>query len=388
MIQSETQPVLNTSILNGLRGLAALYVLIGHARWLLWEGFSEGYKHHLGDYNLFNTCLVYLLSIFSKGHIAVMLFFVLSGFVIHYSTIKKGQRKLNLKEYFTRRFLRIYPPLLFCMVLTLLLDLCGKYIFGYSIYFHNTPILTINQSIEGHLSWQTAIGNLLMLQSVYTHVWGSNGPLWSLMYEWWFYMLYPVMFIIYSKNRLLLYLCVSLLFVAASTGVLENKLASTIFNYLLCWSLGAFLADVLLKRLNLLWLAVPLGICIIEFFAGHYYPSIYMTAIYDTLTGFIFVALIFLLLKAKSLLFTHRVLTSFDVLGDYSYTLYVIHVPILVLINGIVLNYTGNLMPANFTIMFLSIVLVLFIAYYAHFLTEIPFRKKLKPVVTPLQQTI
>src|SRR5665213_1414486 len=30
--------------LDGLRGLAALYVMVGHARWLLWEGYREGFR--------------------------------------------------------------------------------------------------------------------------------------------------------------------------------------------------------------------------------------------------------------------------------------------------------------------------------------------------------
>ena len=31
--------------LDGLRGLAAFYVLVGHARWLLWEGDTQYAAH-------------------------------------------------------------------------------------------------------------------------------------------------------------------------------------------------------------------------------------------------------------------------------------------------------------------------------------------------------
>jgi len=374
LIQSpvKTKAPINTSILNGIRGLAALYVLIGHARWLLWEGYREGYLLHPQSYNQASKILVSLLAFFGKGHVAVILFFVLSGFVIHYSIIKREKNKLDILDYFKRRFLRIYPPLLFCMLLTLVLDLTGKYIYGYSIYFQSTPVPLINENIISNLNWITAIGNLLMVQGIYTHVWGTNGPLWSLMYEWWFYMLYPCIFYLYKKNRYLSYSVVWLLFIIASNGLFDNKLASAVFNYLLCWSLGALLADVLLERISLHWFIVPLVICLIELCIKGDSP-----VIIDTLTGFVFTALLFALLKFKVLFSLHRVFDWFNLLGDYSYTLYVIHLPILVMINGIVLNLTENKMPQNFYIMFISIAFVLGIAYAIHFFTEIPFRRKI-----------
>jgi len=374
LIQSpvKTKAPINTSILNGIRGLAALYVLIGHARWLLWEGYIEGYLLHPQSYNQASKILVSLLAFFGKGHVAVILFFVLSGFVIHYSIIKREKNKLDILDYFKRRFLRIYPPLLFCMLLTLVLDLTGKYIYGYSIYFQSTPVPLINENIISNLNWITAIGNLLMVQGIYTHVWGTNGPLWSLMYEWWFYMLYPCIFYLYKKNRYLSYAVVWLLFIIASNGLFDNKLASAVFNYLLCWSLGALLADVLLERISLHWFIVPLVICLIELCIKGDSP-----VIIDTLTGFVFTALLFALLKFKALFSLHRVFDWFNLLGDYSYTLYVIHLPILVMINGIVLNLTGNKMPQNFYIMFISIAFVLAVAYLVHFFTEIPFRRKI-----------
>ena len=40
--------------------------------------------------------------------------------------------------------------------------------------------------------WKTFIGNLAFLMKTYVPVWGSNDALWSLKFEWWFYMLYPL----------------------------------------------------------------------------------------------------------------------------------------------------------------------------------------------------
>jgi peptidoglycan/LPS O-acetylase OafA/YrhL len=69
--------------LESLRGLAALYVVIHHARWFLWEGYSKGYLKHPEAFNYFNKALMYFFSLFVYGHEMVVFFFVLSGFVIH-----------------------------------------------------------------------------------------------------------------------------------------------------------------------------------------------------------------------------------------------------------------------------------------------------------------
>jgi len=105
--------------LDGLRGLAALFVMIGHARLLVWEGFSEGYELHPESYNAFNKMLVYFFSLFATkyGHQAVLFFFVLSGFVIHLKYAARltadPNHKFDHLNYFTRRIRRIYPPLIF-----------------------------------------------------------------------------------------------------------------------------------------------------------------------------------------------------------------------------------------------------------------------------------
>ena len=75
--------------LDGFRGLAAFYVMVGHARWLLWEGYSQGFQKHPESYTAINKALMYFFSLFKYGHEAVLFFFVLSGFVIHLRYAKR-----------------------------------------------------------------------------------------------------------------------------------------------------------------------------------------------------------------------------------------------------------------------------------------------------------
>ena len=76
-------PLVNTRFLDGLRGLAAIHVMIGHARVYLHEGYRRGFLLHPDAYSVLEKLLFYVISAFRYGHAAVIFFFVLSGFVIH-----------------------------------------------------------------------------------------------------------------------------------------------------------------------------------------------------------------------------------------------------------------------------------------------------------------
>ena len=90
--------------LDALRGLAALVVVLMHFHDLL---FGKERRMHLSHVKL---ALLYLASPFRSGESAVALFFVLSGFVLALP-ILKGKRTSYL-TYAVRRIIRIYLPYL------------------------------------------------------------------------------------------------------------------------------------------------------------------------------------------------------------------------------------------------------------------------------------
>lgn len=113
------------------------------------------------------------------GHSAVIIFFVLSGFVIAYVT---GTKESGAKDYAASRMARIYSVALPAILLTVLVDGVGERL-DPSLYEGNTT----------HDWWL-----LRVLSSTFfmNEFWGvsiqtfSNVPYWSLSYEVWYYILF------------------------------------------------------------------------------------------------------------------------------------------------------------------------------------------------------
>lgn len=198
--------------LEALRGVAALYVFAGHviiAR--------LGVQHGL------------LSFVFRFGQEAVMLFFLLSGFVIFYS-FSTGKDQ-TFKGYFRRRWLRIYPIFIFALFVTWILS----------------GIRT------GESTWLSLIGNLFMLQDfsfgkpgVWVDTFCGNSPLWSLSYEWWFYMMfYPLFTYIGPRKRR--WVAIAIATAGLSVGLaLPNQIARFALYFVIWWS-GAEMARTYLS---------------------------------------------------------------------------------------------------------------------------------------------
>ena len=370
---------INLKILDGFRGMAALYVMIGHARWLLWEGFSEGYVNHPDTYSSFEKMFVYFFSLFRYGHQAVLFFFVLSGFVIHlrYSKLlmSGNYKSFDVRDYFKRRIRRIYPPFLFILGFTLILDGLGHYL-GFSIYYHTTPNRLINSTIPFDHSFVNFVGNLIFLQNERITVWGSDTPLWSLKYEWWFYVIYPLMLLVNKRNILTSLIFVFLLFfLTLFIHVSSGSFFINVLQYFLSWWMGVVLADMYTRRVkaNFSWFA-PLVLMIPVLIRYELRLPAFVPA--DTLwaTGFFGLISLVFYLQQKGMGF--KIITKLKWLGDCSYTLYIVHFPILVLFNGLLLHFNHNSFPKSQLYIGLAIIFIVTFSFYLHKLIERPFLRR------------
>lgn len=369
--------------LDGLRGLAALMVTLGHIKWLLWEGYSDGYLKHPETYSFINKIIMYSLSVFRFGHQSVMLFFILSGFVIHlrYSNqiANNSFQNFDTLNYLKRRAKRIYPPFIFALFLSFVLDTIGMNL-GFSIYEGQTPNATINQSIH-HINHEflTFLGNVAFLFTSHVPIFGTVLPAWSLKLEWWFYIVYPLMLFINRKTVLgalglvvLLQIYAFYFNITLPIFYVFNEIAGG----LLSWWLGTTLADIYTKRLPIpmKYLSI-LTIFLLTILFGHKMP-IYLQEYSNLFCAIGFVGLIALLLQLQSLNISLKFLEKFKLLGDFSYTLYIIHFPITVFISGWVLKNNNNQFPTTFEWFFAVSAICLVVSYLVHFMVEKPFLKK------------
>lgn len=170
------------------RGFAALLVMIGHLRSYLFITPGE-----LESTTLFEK-LFYFVTGF--GREAVIIFFVLSGFFITKSIIGMVNRgEWSWAEYLINRLTRLWTVLIPALLLTLLWDQLGLNLTDGQFYsgYYSDQYLRGPSPQEGiHLGLLTLLGNIFFVQTIETPVYGTNFPLWSLAYELWYYILFPL----------------------------------------------------------------------------------------------------------------------------------------------------------------------------------------------------
>lgn len=194
-------------MLEAVRGAAAVYVFFHHSHLMGNEGFGR---------------------LFYFGQEAVIVFFLLSGFVIRFAT---KSRSVDFRSFIIGRFVRIYP--IFVMSL-LLAGASGLFLQGHGV--------------DVRLGADDFLANLFMLQDVSSlkrGVWfdtyGGNAPLWSLSYEWWFYVLYGVIAILGRRSGWFLPLIISL--VGYLTYEIKPNQISLFASYFYIWWCGVEMAN-------------------------------------------------------------------------------------------------------------------------------------------------
>ncbi|MEI6399597.1 MAG: acyltransferase, partial [Pseudomonadota bacterium] len=162
------------------------------------------------------------------SHAAVVVFFVLSGYLIAYSVENSIFRKPEYRfyDYFLDRWTRIYSVLLPALAMTILFDVIGKSV---SPLYYNDP----SNVGQDHYPLRLML-NALCLQGAhgFRASFGSNGALWSISYEWAFYLWYGMVRLLAFRSRHPLAL--TFLF----SGALVLVYGFPVSSYLLVWLMG------------------------------------------------------------------------------------------------------------------------------------------------------
>ena len=181
---------------------------------------------------------------------AVLTFFVVSGFMIavsvHRHRVPGGFAQW---AFFRARFLRIYPPLLasvaLCAVVLLVFRCTGLH--GSESFRLGGELFLSRERVE--MGLPETVSTLLLAYTVVPHAPGPiqiDGPLWTLTYEWWFYVFAMFACAAVIGRRVVLgavpALVVLLIFACSPAGTL-------LWVFLTVWGAGFALACAYLEGL-------------------------------------------------------------------------------------------------------------------------------------------
>lgn len=310
--------------LDMIRGLAALAVVYSHARVLLLRSATPGIP--------LSSRLLYLFS--GYGHSAVTIFFVLSGFLVGSSVIRAIESgQWSWHKYLVARGVRIYVVLIPALLLTVVWDRIGLHMIEGIVQNQDTAvaIVTANE-IAQHSGPITLIGNLFCLQTVLLPCYGSNTALWSLANEVWYYLAFPCL---YQAIRGSEPLRVRVIY--ASLGVAMLLLLGSKISLLFpIWLLGALLVGLPIKQRNLTWwtnLLAALPLLVVLLFVGIGKLSEGYTSKYAvSLTFTLFLTQLLQHRDPSSLSFYSH---AANALSSCSYSLYLTHLPLLILMRAL-----------------------------------------------------
>ncbi len=377
--------------LTPMRGIAALLTVIFHVDLMMGNG---------GDMLIKRSQSMLL----SRMYLMVDFFFILSGFIMFYVYGKMFSSNVNketFKKFTIARFARVYPlhffTLSYCIVLFFISEMLG---------IPKVPVLqTANSSFS-------ILTNVLLLHSMNFHNWFSwNHASWSISVEWWAYMLFPFLVAPISrmnsgKKSIIAILCFigylaitffivpivtvpkELPFVKADPSQLSINVGYQ-YGYIRCLC-GFILGMIVYQAYTAKWLSkiltngyVLLVLTLLSFISMHFNLPDFVTIIPFPL--------ILLCGAYGSAGIDNFFATKFlQKLGDWSFSIYLVHQPLLYTI-GSIMSYLNPLGPnkpvtgpppkpemlTGWLICFAFIFLTLLISFVTYKYIEVPARNRL-----------
>ena len=172
-------------------------VVVEHVRSFMFRAYGpESHAGVLGKAFYFMT---------GFGHAAVMVFFVMSGFLVGGKALEQiGAGTFSWQKYVADRTGRLYGVYLVALLLGGTLDYFGYHHFnGFGLYDRSFSgnFAAVNYDFHAGLTPTVFALNLVMCQTILGPVFGSNSPLWSLANEFWYYLAGPILFLLLCARR-------------------------------------------------------------------------------------------------------------------------------------------------------------------------------------------
>lgn len=356
MSAPDTSSTNRLASLDVLRGVAILMVFLFHFYGHAYGQFRLPWRGNWPDWSSMPWRSFQWLYLLRLGRDGVWLFFVLSGFCIHYSTLQRRARGTweGTFAFYWGRFFRIVPTYLATLLL-----------FGLAF------------GMDGRLNLLTHLTlthSLFPAPDIYFAV---NPSYWSLAVEWQLYLVYPLLLALSLRAGPLALLAASI----AGTLIFKTLVPVTApfdvhrlpFLYGFQWGIGAYLADVWFHTGRpafphgriLLAVLIPLWIM------TNYYVPLSLQSRWITSTAAAVLVDVVLASGAKPSWW----LRALGRIGIVSYSMYLLHQPLIEWTTRPLLEWLG--LPASPPVMFaiglpVSLAAIVLLSAVSYRLLELP----------------
>ena len=320
MLLKDSKP--HYDILDGLRGVAALIVIVYHV-----------YELYTG-------------SPLPHGYLAVDFFFILSGFVIGYAYDNRWD-KMTVGGFFKRRLIRLHPMVIMGAVI------------GAATFLLQGSVKWDGSHVSTGLVMLSMLCAMFMIPSTpggVTEVRGNgemfplNGPSWSLFFEYLGNILYALLLrrlpkwalavVCVESGGLLVMISTRAGFLGVGWSFIDGGFWGGLVRMLFPYSMGMLMARVFkplkVRRSFLVCSLALLVVAALPALGG----SAWHNGLYDALcVVLVFPCLVWL--GASDSSYGHRTKSVCTFLGDLSYPLYMVHYPLFYLYYNYI-GFDGN----------------------------------------------
>lgn len=355
----------NIRYLHIVRGLAALLVVFFHAKYVFWVGgtiyMEEVGLHSFWDYVVFSADMLS-----SCGKQCVVVFFILSAFVIKHSF---SGHHYTWGNFYKIRIIRIYWPFFWSLALSILvLFLCINYI-NPAIYT-DTERGYNSRLVDSYndLSFIQVIKTIFFIEN--GEYAGFNYAYWSLGHELIFYLLFPVYHMLGRYAKLGAAALFTAVFLLTGWTVFYYQLffiaGLLLYDYFSGFSLKPVIKNrwLYLLVLAVFFVAVNISIKMVSENFSDMVTLVFSFFIFDYILHFV---------KKKN--------NGLMKLGDISYSLYLNHLPLLLLSYSVITLYAGQLVFYSRIPYYSGVIIAVLITIPIYLVSEKPsvaYLKKLR----------
>lgn len=290
------------------------YLTVLRAFAAIWVGL-----HHCATTLKLSDNSIFLSPFFARGWLGVDLFFILSGFILSYSY----REKIILKDFWVKRFARVYPAHIFVLGL-------------YLVLINGTIYLGLYHDSQNRFTWEELLAQVFLIHGIgifEPKAW--NIPSWSISSEILAYILFPLMLSPLKRvkginpNFLIILL---LLGTTVTLAAVLNDGKKFMLDFEFTWVriLSEFAMGMVLFRFTSYFkprkeyslLALLAGVCIYG-----------QTAVSNHFYDFIYLLYFMILIHALALLPNSKRVPYLSTLGETSYAFYLVHSIVLIGLN-------------------------------------------------------